>query len=85
MTAPTTKWERAGFGLWRRERGAILRVRTHMQAFSPLTASVDESLRLEVTHEGTTVLRDVESDEAAAMRWCDRWAEILIRERNNDR
>lgn len=83
MTAPTTKWERAGFGLWRRERGAVLRVCTHMQSCDLVTAI--GFLRLEVSYEGVMALSDItEKDEAAAMRWCDRWAEILIREKNND-
>lgn len=83
MTARTTKWERAGFGLWRLERGAVLRVRTHMQSCD-LVAAIG-FLRLEVAYKGVTVISDItEKDEAGAMRWCDRWAEILIREKNND-
>ena len=57
----TTAWARAGFGLWRRERGAT------------------GSVRAEVAHDGTTILRDF-GDILAAQAWCDRWAATLIRE-----
>ena len=73
----TTQWERAGFGWWRRERGAIMRARgVQLGAYV-----VDPSglSRAEVQLGPTTVLRDCESEEAARA-WCERWAEILIRE-----
>jgi hypothetical protein len=76
MTGTTTQWERAGFGQWRRERGALLRARS-----SRLDAYIVDApqARAEVSLGPTTVLRDCESEEAARA-WCDRWAEILLRE-----
>jgi hypothetical protein len=77
MSDVTTQWERAGFGQWRRERGALLRARS-----SRLDAYIVDArglARAEVSLGSTTVLRDCESEEAARV-WCDRWAEILLRE-----
>ena len=73
----TTQWARAGIGWWRRECGAKLIARTHLRAVD-LAAAVG-STRAEVSLGATTVLRDCESEEAARA-WCERWAEILLRE-----
>jgi hypothetical protein len=73
----TTAWARAGFGLWRRERGAILRVREVLNGVDLRGAT--GSVRAEVAHDGTTILRDFD-DILAAQAWCDRWAATLIRE-----
>ena len=75
--AVTTQWARAGFGHWRRERGVLLIARTHLRG-TDLAAAVG-SIRAEVKRGATTVLRDCESEEAARA-WCERWAEILLRE-----
>ena len=73
----TTSWARAGFGLWRRERGAILRVRKVLNGGNLRAAT--EAVRAEVSYDGTTILRDFD-DEASARAWCERWAATLIRE-----
>jgi ketopantoate reductase len=73
----TTAWTRAGFGLWRRERGAILRVREILNGVDLHGAT--GNVRAEVAHDGTTILRDF-NDADSARAWCDRWAETLIRE-----
>ena len=73
----TTSWARAGFGLWRRERGAILRVREVLNGVTLRDAA--GAVRAEVAYDGTTILRDFD-DETAAQAWCDRWADTLIRE-----
>ena len=77
MTGTTTQWERAGFGHWRRERGVLLRVNTHLRGVD-LAAAVG-SIRAEVLSHPTTFLRDC-ANEDEARAWCDRWAEILLRE-----
>lgn len=73
----TTSWAHAGFGLWRRERGAILRVREVLNGGN--LRDTMGKVRAEVTYDGTTILRDFD-DETAAQAWCDRWADTLIRE-----
>jgi hypothetical protein len=73
----TTQWARAGIGWWRRERGVLLIARTHLRG-TDLAAAVG-SIRAEVKRGATTVLRDCESEESARA-WCERWAEILLRE-----
>jgi len=82
MTEVTTKWERAGLGLWRRERGVSLRVRENLRGGN-LVVSVG-ALRAEVMLGPTTVIRDREN-EAEGKLWCDRWATILLQEASRDR
>ena len=85
MIPATTQWERAGFGHWRRERGVLLRVREHLRAsYIVVPRSVDlaaavGSIRAEVATGATTFLRDCKNEDEARA-WCDRWAEILLRE-----
>lgn len=77
MGQVTTQWARAGFGHWRRERGVLLIVRTHLRAVD--LAATTGAIRAEVSLGSTTVLRDCEGEEAARA-WCERWAEIMLRE-----
>lgn len=77
MTGATTHWARAGFGWWRRERGVLMIARTHLRAVD--LAATTGAIRGEVSLGSTAVLRDCESGEAARA-WCERWAEIMLRE-----
>lgn len=73
----STQWQRAGFGWWRREGAAVLRVRTHRGVQS--LASAFESLTAEVSLDGVMVLSDRGlATESAAQAWCERWARVLI-------
>ena len=73
----TTHWARAGFGWWRRERGVLMIVRTHLRAVD--LAAATGSIRGEVQHDGTTIMKNLDN-EAEARAWCERWAKVIIDE-----
>ncbi len=78
-TTVTTEWARAGGGFWRRERGAVLWVRTHFKGAS-LVEQIG-CLRLDIFYKGIFVIQDTYLfDEEMGKQWCDRWVDILIRE-----
>lgn len=73
----TTQWARAGFGWWRRERGVLMIARTHLRAVD--LAAATGSIRGEVQHDGTTIMKDLDN-EAEARAWCERWAKVVVDE-----
>jgi len=75
--SPTTEWARAGFGLWRREQGVVLRVKTHHRSQN-LAAAIGV-MSTEVSHERVFILGEVHSEEEGKA-WCERWAQVLLRE-----
>ena len=70
----TTRWERAGFGLWRRERGAMLRAVHRRGGVIWGEVSVDTG------REAVNLYSPPIDDEAAAKAWCERWAAAVLRE-----
>lgn len=75
--SPTTEWARAGFGLWRREQGVVLRVKTHNRSLD-LAAAVGV-LSTEVSFNRVFILGEVRSEDEGKA-WCERWAQILLKE-----
>ena len=75
----STQWQRAGFGLWRREGDAVLRVRTHHGAQSLVEALGSHAA--EVTLDGVVVHTDRGlATQRDAQEWCERWARVIIEE-----
>lgn len=74
MNGPqTTEWERAGFGLWRRLNGVVLRVK---ERNGEVEAEVD-GRKLSDT---SPMLWCRGLDETTAKQWCEKWANIVVRE-----
>jgi len=69
----TTAWERAGFGLWRRERGAMLRVASSRGV-------VWGEVSAATARESVNLYSPPIDDETAAKAWCERWAAAVLRE-----
>ena len=68
----TTQWERAGFGLWRRERGAMLRaVSSRGVIWGEVSADTGR--------EAVNLYSPPMDDEDAAKAWCERWAAVVLR------
>jgi hypothetical protein len=77
----TTEWALGMGGWWRRERGAILRVRT--RAMPPRdedetwTAEVDCRRR---SIDAPTLYNSNGRTAAFAKAWCDQWVGVVLRE-----
>lgn len=69
----TTQWERAGFGLWRRERGVMLRVVSSRGV-------IWSEVSADTGREAVNLYSPPMDDEGAAQAWCERWAAVVLRE-----
>ena len=77
-SAPTTTaWERTDSGIYRRERGVVLRVIDHFGGAS--ATSFGGMLRAEASLGLTTVTHECASEDDGRA-WCERGADIMLRE-----
>ncbi len=77
----TTEWALGMGGWWRRERGAVLRVRTRSlpprDEDAVWTCEVD--LR-RVAEDAPFLTSNAEHPAALARFWCDQWVAVMLRE-----
>lgn len=78
MRDETTAWERAGFGLWRRERGVMLRVASS-RGCTWAEVSADNG------RDAVNLYSPPVEAEADAQAWCERWAAVVLGAIGHDR
>jgi len=77
----TTQWALGMGGWWRRERGAVLRVRT--RTMPPRDDEAQWMMEVDarrVSPDAPTLHCHVERTAAEGRAWCDKWALWLLRE-----
>lgn len=78
--ADTTEWALGMGGWWRRERGAILRVRT--RAMPPRDEDAAWTCEIDLRNvdlDAPYLTSFAEATATDARAWCDRWAETMLR------